>query len=193
MLLQRHAFFVRERVGFMKFGDVYDLLDPVSQQPVGVAKEHPSMPWLRLLVNKRFLPTAVDVLEVDGVTRAVRLDKAASFLRVRVTVSAADGRRLGTLRNKFLSLSGIIEVLDADERKVGEFSGGVFSWTRELKDIAGNVLGTMDKKWAGVGKELLTSADNYHLSVAPAAVGKPDTVALLIAACLAYDVTFGES
>jgi len=192
MLLQRASFFVRERVGFMRFGDVYDLLDPESQQPVGVARETPSLPWLRLLVNKRFLPTVVDVLEADGVTPALRLTKGATFLRVRIEVGAADGRRLGTLRNRFFSLSGVIEVLDADGRKVGEFSGGVFSWTRELKDVAGNVLGTMDKKWAGVGKELFTSADNYHLSVAPASVGKPDTVALLLAACLAYDVTFAE-
>jgi len=26
----------------------------------------------------------------------------------------------------------------------------------------------MDKKWAGLGKELFTSADNYHLEIAPA-------------------------
>jgi hypothetical protein len=65
------------------------------------------------------------------------------------------------------SLSGKILVEDADERPIGEFSGGVFSWTRQLKDPAGVVIGTMDKKWAGLGKELFTSADNYHLEVAP--------------------------
>ncbi len=193
MLLKRTCFFVRERVGFLKFGDVYDLLDPESQQLVGSAREEPWAPWLRLVVNKRFLPTLVRVFEADGVTTAMMLRKPATFLRVRIDVSTADGRRLGTLRNKLLSLSGVIEVLDADERKVGEFSGGVFSWTRELKDASGNLLGTMDKKWSGIGKELFTSADNYHLSVAPAAAGKPDMVALLLAACLAYDVAFAES
>lgn len=193
MLLQRTSFFVRERVGFLKFGDVYDLLDPESQQAVGLAREEPWAPWIRLVINKRMLPTTVNVFEADGVTLALSLRKRASIIRVRIEVLAADGRRLGTLRNKFFSLSGVIEVLDADERKVGEFSGGVFSWTRELKDASGNLLGTMDKKWSGLGKELFTSADNYHLSVAPAAVGKPDMVALLLAACLAYDVAFAES
>jgi hypothetical protein len=193
MLLQRTSFFVRERVGFLKFGDVYDLLDPESQQVVGSAREEPWAPWLRLVVNKRFLPTLVRVLEADGVTIAMTLRKRATILRVRIEVFAADGRRLGALRNKLLSLSGVIEVLDAEERKIGEFSGGVFSWTRELKDASGILLGTMDKKWSGLGKELFTTADNYHLSAAPAVAGKPDAIALLLATCLAYDVAFAES
>ncbi|MEN9536784.1 MAG: hypothetical protein RLZZ178_781 [Verrucomicrobiota bacterium] len=193
MLLQNQAFFVREQVAVLRFADAYDLLHPTSGQVLGLAQEKPKLKWLRLLVKKQMLPTEVVVLESDQQSVALRLEKGWSFFTSKLAVFDAQGRKLGSLRNKLFSLSGKILVEDADERPIGEFSGGVFSWTRQLKDPAGVVIGTMDKKWAGIGKELFTSADNYHLEVAPEFAGQPAKVALLLAACLAYDVIFAEN
>ena len=146
-----------------------------------------------IISTPRACTTEIVVLEDDQQTVALRLEKGWSFFTSKLAVFDAQGRKLGSLRNKLFSLSGKILVEDADERPIGEFSGGVFSWTRQLKDPAGVVIGTMDKKWAGIGKELFTSADNYHLEVAPEFAGQPAKVALLLAACLAYDVIFAEN
>jgi uncharacterized protein YxjI len=193
MLLRNNAFFVREQVAVLRFADAYDLLHPVSGQPLGLAQERPKLKWLRLLVKKQLLPTEIVVLESDQQTVALRLEKGWSFLTSKIAIFDAQGRKLGSLRNKLFSLSGRILVEDADDRPIGEFSGGVFSWTRQLKDPAGRVIGTMDKKWAGLGKELFTSADNYHLEVAPEFVGQSNQVAWLLGACLAYDLIFAEN
>ena len=193
MLLRHRAFFVREQVAVLRFADAYDLLDPVSAQPIGLAQEKPRLKWLRLLVKKQMLPTEIVVLEADQQTVALRLEKGWSFFTSRLTVTDARGRKLGSLRNTLFSLSRKLLVEDAEGRSLGEFSGDVFSLTRQLKDPAGVVIGTMDKKWAGLAKELFTSADNYHLEIAPAFAGQPDKVALLLAACLAYDVIFAEN
>ena len=82
---------------------------------------------------------------------------------------------------------------DANERPVGSFSGKWMSWTRELVDGSGQVIGTMDKKWAGLAKEFFTSADNYQLTLAPGSATQPSQVALLLAACLGYDLIFTEN
>jgi uncharacterized protein YxjI len=193
MLLQNNAFFVREQVALLRFADAYDLLHPVSGQPLGLAQEKPKLKWLRLLVKKQMLPTEIVVTEADQQTVALRLEKGWSLFTSQLTIFDAQGRKLGSLRNKLFSLSGKILLEDADGRPLGEFSGGIFSWTRQLKDPAGIVIGTMDKKWAGLGKELFTSADNYHLEVAPEFAGQPAKVALFLAACLSYDVIFTEN
>jgi uncharacterized protein YxjI len=192
MLLHQSALFVRERVGFLKFADAYDLLDPVSQQPMGVVLERPWWPWLRLFVNKRLLPTAAEVFEADQVTVAFRLRRPFGIFRLRFEVIGPDGRLLGVIRNKFFSLRGKLLVEDAEGRHLAEYTGGVLSWTRELKDPQGGVLGTVDKKWAGLAKEFFTSADNYHLSLAPQVAGDTQKAALLLAACVAYDMCFKE-
>ena len=51
-------------------------------------------------------------------------------------------------------------------------------------------LGLITKKWAGLGKELFTTADNYMISLH----GSPDaeTSLLLLAAGLAVDTVFKE-
>jgi len=57
-------------------------------------------------------------------------------------------------------------------------------------DKAENEIGTITKKWAGIGKELFTSADNYIIALndEPA----PAKAMLLLAAGLAVDTVFKE-
>jgi len=177
----------------MKLTDAYDVLDPVTGAELGLVKEEPKAAWLRLLINKKLLPTKVMVYEADGQTVALRIEKPFTFWRTRLSVYDGQGRFVGLLRTKFISFKRELLVEDANERPVGSFSGKWLSWTRELVDGSGQVIGTMDKKWAGLGKELFTSADNYHLEVAPEFAGQPAKVAWLLAACLAYDVVFAEN
>ncbi|MCX6919069.1 MAG: phospholipid scramblase-related protein [Verrucomicrobia bacterium] len=191
-LLNRSAFFIREHIGFMKLTDAYDILDPVTGAQLGLAKEEPQAAWLRLLIDKQILPTTVVVYEADGQTVALKIEKPFTFWPTRLSVYDGQGRFLGLLRTKF-SLKRELIVEDANERPVGSFSGKWLSWTRELVDGSGQVIGTMDKKWSGLAKEFFTSADNYQLTLAPAAASQPSQVALLLAACLGYDLIFTEN
>jgi uncharacterized protein YxjI len=192
-LLNRSTFFIREQVAFMKLTDAYDILDPETGAQLGLAKEEPKAAWVRLLINKALLPTSVVVYEADGKTVALRIEKPFTFWRTRLSVYDGQGRFLGLLRTKMFSFKRELIVEDANERQVGSFSGKWMSWTRELVDGAGQVIGTMDKKWAGLAKEFFTSADNYQLTLAPGAASQPAQVALLLAACLGYDLIFTEN
>lgn len=51
-------------------------------------------------------------------------------------------------------------------------------------------IGTITKKWAGIGKELFTSADNYIISLSQES--DPVLAALLLAAGLAVDTIYKE-
>ena len=51
-------------------------------------------------------------------------------------------------------------------------------------------IGTITKKWAGIGKELFTSADNYIVSFTEAP--DPGKAVLLLAAGLAVDTVYKE-
>ena len=192
-LLSRSTFFIREHVAFMKLTDAYDILDPVTGAQLGLAKEEPKAAWVRLLINKALLPTTVVVYEADGKTVALRIEKPFTFWRTRLSVYDGQGRFLGLLRTKMFSFKRELIAEDANERQVGSFSGKWMSWTRELVDGSGQVIGTMDKKWAGLAKEFFTSADNYQLTLAPSSASQPAQVALLLAACLGYDLIFTEN
>ena len=192
-LLDRNAFFVRERVGFMKLTDVYDLLDPVTGAEVGQAKEEPRHAWLRLLVNKSLLPTSVVVYEADGQTVALRIVKPFTFWRTHLSVYDGHGTFLGLLSTKYFSFKRQLILEDANQRPVGSFSGQWGSWTRELVDGSDQVIGTMDKKWAGLAKEFFTSADNYIIALSDIGGSSPEIIALLLAAGISIDIVFKEN
>ena len=54
-MLSRKTYFVKERVGFVKLTDAYDIFDPETQQQIGLAKEEPAA-WAKRLRNSRCAP-----------------------------------------------------------------------------------------------------------------------------------------
>ena len=56
----------------------------------------------------------------------------------------------------------------------------------------GGELGRVTKKWGGLGKELLTSADNYIIALAEDRQLPRNTAMLLLAAGLAIDIVYKE-
>jgi uncharacterized protein YxjI len=194
MLFDRTTFFIRERVALVKLKDTYDILDPATQQPIGIAKEEPPG-WaiaLRLLLNKRMLPTVVSIYEQEGGPPALTIRRPFTFLRAVVSVFDREGHKLGHFRSKLFSLGGGFWVHDALDQQVAEVRGDWKGWSFRFLGRDGRELGVVTKKWAGIGKELFTSADSYVVSLKEDARPDPDTRALLLAAGLAIDVVFKE-
>ncbi len=192
-MFDRRTFLVKERIRALHITDRYDILDPASGATIGVAEER--IPgWvkaLRLLMRKVALPTTIVVCEREGGTPVLTLHRGWHFLVAKVRVTGADGRPIGTLKSKVFSIGGAFRVFDPDEREVAVVQGNLIGWNFEMKDMEGRRIGAVTKKWAGIGKELFTNADNYMISLEaerlPASV-----TALLLAAGLAIDLVFKE-
>ncbi len=194
-LLQHHTYLVKEHVGLLKLTDTYDILDPASGQPLGVAREEPPM-WaklLRLAVNKSTLPTAINIYAAEGQPPLVSIHRGFTFLRSKVHVVSGDGRKLGYFRSKLLSLGGGFLVFDHAEQQLAEVKGDWKGWNFRFLNKHGREIGTVTKKWAGLAKELFTSADNYVIALTDPGNASPDTNALLLAAGLAIDMVYKET
>jgi len=195
-MLDKKAYFIRERVGFLKLVDTYDILDPLTQSQLGIAKEKPG--WLfqilRLLVNKQLLPTKVFVYQGDNPEDESNLlfsiRRGFTLFRSKVNILGKDGTVIGFLKSKVFTLGGAFRVFDAAGNEVALVKGDWKGWNFRFLDKAENEIGTITKKWAGIGKELFTSADNYIIALndEPA----PAKAMLLLAAGLAVDTVFKE-
>jgi uncharacterized protein YxjI len=189
-LLDRRILFVREHVGFMKITDVYDLINPADGHVVGLAQENVStlIKTLRFLINKSLLPTRVDIAEGEGKPPVLVLRRDVGFLRKRVDVLDGQGVAIGYMKSKLFSLGGGFHVFSAAGEPFAEVKGDWKGWNFKLLDLSGRELGTVTKKWGGLGRELFTSADNYMVEV----TGDLSGNALLLAASLAIDMVFKE-
>lgn len=194
MLLNRRQFFVKERVAVVKLTDTYEILDPESQQNIGVVRDMPPgwAKWLRLLVQKTLLPTTVNVYEQESMPPVLTLRKRHHWIRTSVMVHDAGGRLLGRFRSKLFSWGGGFHIFDANDQPIGEVKGDWKGWNFKLLDSRGMEQGVVTKKWAGIGRELFTNADRYMIALSDSVPVQADRVGLLLAAGLAVDIVFKE-
>lgn len=194
-LLNRHAYFIREHIGFLKLKDTFDILDAETQEHLGYAtEENPAwLNWIRLLLQKHRMPTTVVVRRLSDNGVLLRLKRGWRFLRSRIDVFGENNELLGYFESKILTLGGGFHVYNAHGVRVADVKGNWIGWDFRFLDAAGQELGLVTKKWAGVGRELFTTADNYLISLSDRGTAQPATAALLLAAGLAIDTLYKET
>ena len=192
-MLNRKTFLVKERVAFLKLTDTYDIYDPATGQQIGIAREEVSglIKALRFLVNKRLLPTTVNVREREQGPVVLSIRRGMTLFRSRVTVSGQAGE-IGRFKSKLFSWGGGFHVLDTQDNPVAQIKGDWKGWNFRFLANDGSEMGKVTKKWAGLGKELFTSADNYVIALDEKRTLPPQSAALLLAAGLAIDIVYKE-
>jgi uncharacterized protein YxjI len=195
-MLNKKAYFIREHVGFLKLSDTYDILDPETSTQLGIAQEKPGVivHILRLLIDKRLLPTQVFVYEGASAEDQSRLlftiKRGVSLFQSKVQICGKHGQVVGALVSKLFSIGGAFRVYDASGKEYAMVQGNWKGWTFKITDTSGAEIGTISKKWGGIGKELFTSADSYMISLRD----EPNagSAILLLAAGLAVDTIYKE-
>ena len=193
-MFDRRQFLVKERVGFLKLTDTYDIFDLNSNTQLGIAHEavSPLIKVLRLLINKRLLPTSIEVRASEGGPAMLTIKRGVGFLRTPVQVLDQTGRQIGSFKSKVFTIGGGFDVFDSTGNKIAEIKGDWKGWNFTLRGASGEEIGKVTKKWAGIGKELFTTADNYAIALNETAPKNQESVAMLLAAGLAVDTVYKE-
>lgn len=191
-MLDRKNYFIREHVGMLKLHEAYDILDPDTGDLIGTATEHASSlkKMSKLFINKNFLPFHIDLADADGTTLLV-IRRGFTFLRSKVEVLDAQGKLIGFFKQRLMTIGGKFGIYSAQEELVAELKGNMIGWDFKFIDKNGNELGFVTKKWAGTGKELFTSADNYMVSLT-SDVDRLAVAPLLLAAAICVDLVLKE-
>ena len=191
--LQRNMFFVKEHVGLFKAANNYDVLDPQTSQVILHCREDDLgffTKLLRFTDYKRMTPFDMRIKTPEGST-VVRVTRGVSFFVSDVKVMDEHDRVVGGFKQKFFSIGGRFAVLDAQDQPVCTLQGNWTGW--DFKFVSGGtVLAQVTKKWAGLGKELFTSADNYMLTIADSVRPDDPRRLLLLAAVMSIDMVLKE-
>ncbi|MBA3684727.1 MAG: oxidoreductase [Planctomycetes bacterium] len=193
-MFDQRQYLIKEHVGLLKFNDTYDILDPATGRKLGIAKE--STPgWclaLRLVVNKQMLPKTIAISEDGASTPALTIKRGFTFLRSTVWIHDGQMQRIGYFKSKLFSIGGGFWVHDMADNRIAEIKGDWKGWNFRFLDEGGRELGLVTKKWAGLGKELFTSADTYIVTIADTVAELGSYPSLFLAAGIAIDTIFKE-
>lgn len=192
-ILSKNLYLVKEHVGIFKAANNYDILDPESKETLLLCREDNLgffTKLFRFTDYKRMTPFEVTIKTIQG-EKVLTVKRGMSIFLSKVQVFDEQDQLVGMFKQKFFSLGGRFNVMDPDGNIVCTLKGKWTSWDfRFEKD--GVELAHVSKKWAGFGKELFTSADNYMLQINDHV--KPDHPVriLILAAVMCIDMVLKE-
>ena len=192
-VLNRNLYFVKEQVGFFKSANNYDIVDPQTQELILTCREDNlgfMTKMFRFTDYKRMTPFEVNIRTPAG-EPVVQVKRGITVFVSSVNVTDERGQRVGGFKQKWFSIGGAFTVLGANDEPVCELRGKWTSWEFTFKN-GDTELAKVSKKWAGLGKELFTSADNYMLEITPQVPPDHPLRMLILGAVMCIDLVLKE-
>jgi len=191
--LRRNLFLVKEHVGMFKAANNFDIFDPATGAEILHCREDRLGLLTRLLrftKYKRMTPFDICVRTPEG-RQVLRVTRGVSLFLSSVDVLDERDQRIGGFKQKFFSVGGAFDVLDASDQIVCSLKGSWTGW--DFRFTAGSTeYAHVTKKWAGLGKELFTTADNYVLQISESVSADHPVRMLVLAAVLCIDMVLKE-
>lgn len=193
--IENNKFFVKEHVGMFKAANNYDIFTLNEDGPGEELLEcrEPKLGFftklLRFTDYKRMTPFHVVIKDKQG-NIVVQVKRGVSLWLSKVEVLDGNGTYIGGFKQKF-GFRPRFSVLDKNEQEAcilkGKFAGWDFKFLSGEKELA-----HVSKKWAGMAKEMFTSADNYILTISEEVPGDSNLKKLIIAAVMCIDMVIKE-
>ena len=192
-VLRNNLFFVKEQVGLFKAANNYDIFEPAGNQKIMECRE-PHLGFLTKLLRftdyKRMTPFQVEVRTPQGES-VLTVKRGISIFLSSVEVLDENNVLVGSFKQKLFSIGGRFSVLDAQDKEVCVLAGKWTSWSFSFMQ-GDQELAAVSKKWAGLGKEMFTSADNYMLSISDSVPADAPVRTLILAAVMCIDMVLKE-
>lgn len=192
-VLKRNVFFVKEHVGMFKAANNYDIYDPQTGNIIMECREERLgiiTKLLRFTECKRMTPFDIQIRTPDG-NQLIRITRGISVFLSNVKVLDEHDKVIGGFKQKFFSIGGSFNVLDANDNPICLLKGKWTGWN--FKFLVGETeIAHVTKKWAGIGKELFTSADNYVLEISESVPTDNVQRQLILAAVMCIDMVLKE-
>ncbi len=192
-ILNKNLFLVKEHVGMFKAANNYDIFDPEENEMIMNCREEKLGIFtkiLRFTDYKRMTPFHVEIKTISG-KPVVSVKRGISLFRSTVEVFDENNKLIGYFKQQFFSIGGKFNILDINENQICTLQGKWTSWDfKFMKD--NQELAHVSKKWAGIGREMFTSADNYVLEIQPTVPQDDKVRQLILAAVMCIDMVLKE-
>ena len=192
-ILEKNLYLFKEHVGFLKAHNNYDIYDPKSKEMILHCREKNLNAFykiVRLFRNyKRMTPFEIEIKGLDG-KKILKVKKGFSFFLSKIQVFDENDNLVGIFKQR-LSFNTNFDMFDKREKLVCNLKGNFIGWN--FKFLRGETeVGLVTKKWAGIGKEMFTSADNYILEIKNKVEKDSPLRLLILAAVICIDMVIKE-
>jgi len=173
-LLEMDRLFVKQKAKLIELTNEYGIFDE-DGTPAGSVREEgqsAARKVLRFVSNvDQFLTHKYAVAEADG-TVILRMVRPGKILKSKVHVTDASEQPVGSIVQQNVLGKKRFGLESPNGATLGAINAENWrSWDFQILDAQGDEVGRITKKWAGIGKELFTTADNYLVEIGSAVTG----------------------
>ncbi|MEZ6039603.1 MAG: phospholipid scramblase-related protein [Planctomycetaceae bacterium] len=192
-VLNHNLYLVKEHVAMFKAANNFDIFAPETGELLIECRE-PNLGALTRLFRfseyKTMTPFAIELATPSG-EPVLNVSRGISLFLSKVDVHDDHGQKIGGFKQKLFSIGGAFNVLGPDDQTLctlkGKWTGWDFSFRADDVELA-----RVTKKWAGLGKELFTSADNYILEISDSVPRDNPIRGLILGAVMCIDMVLKE-
>ncbi len=173
-----NTFVIDEKIAAFKLSNAYKVYNGEGQE-IGAIQERKPFTYILLefALSKRMVPFELDILNVDGKCIA-QLKRGLTLFMSKVQILNEAGAPIGSFKQKFTLLKPKFTLVDNLVQEIAIIKGDWKAWNFEITDAAGQKIGTIDKKWNGMAKELFTTADKYAVNIDPSVTDENTRIAV---------------
>jgi uncharacterized protein YxjI len=189
---ETNSYFIDEKVQFLKFENEYKVFNDKGEH-IGAIKQKlsGSDKLLRLLLNKAMLPFHLDIENFTGQTEA-SIKRGWTFFMSKIVILDGSGMPLGRVEQKFAFFKPTFKIFDNNNNQIAEITGDWKAWNFVINNSHGQQIGAISKKWAGLAKEMFTTADKYNVQLNQFDMPREQKIAIL-ASAITIDMVLKES
>lgn len=192
-ILKRNLFFVKEHIGLFKAANNFDIYDPANKELILECREEKLgffTKMFRFSSYKRMTPFHVAVKTIQG-EKVLSIQRGFSLFLSKVDVLDENDVLIGRFKQRLFTIGGKFDILDPNDQILCTLKGSWTSWNfRFLKE--NEEYAEISKDWAGLGRELFTTADNYILKINSFVANDDPVRVLILAAVLCMDMVLKE-
>ena len=194
-ILEKNLYLFKEHLGLIKAHNNYDIFDPESKEMILHCREK-NLNFFYKIVRiflkdyKRMTPFEIEIKGLTG-KKILKVKKGVSLFLSKIQVYDENDNIVGIFKQRFFPFGNNFDMLDKSENLVCKLKGNFIGWN--FKFLKGDSeVGLVTKKWAGIGKEMFTSADNYILEIKDKVEKDSPLRLLILAAVLCIDMVIKE-
>ena len=169
---------IDEHIGAFRISNAYKVFNKEGEE-IGAIQEHKSFAriLLGLFLSDRMLPFELNILNADG-KRIAQLRRGITFFTSKVQIFNEAGAFIGSFNQRFTLLKPKFTLRNNVGTEIATIKGDWKAWNFEITDANGQVIGSIDKKWNGIAKELFTTADKYLVTISPTVTDENQRIAI---------------
>lgn len=193
-LLRLDRLFVSQKAKLIELTNEYRIRDE-SGAEVGIVRQEGQS----LLRKAARLVSSLDsmmthrlaIYDIAG-TKVCEIVRPRALMFSKLQILDGSGREVGGLQQARKVFKKVrFAIVGSAGQQLGEIRAENWrAWDFHIVDSAEREIGRITKKWAGVGKELFTTADNYMVEIDPSVTG--DVRLLLLAAGAGIDTAIKQ-